>query len=249
MKQKWLNKSFVFKVMNMPLFYEKKQLVTPGDFLAEGNYIAGENTYKDDDKIYASRVGLVDYDARKIHVVALKAFYVPSVGDTVIGKIVEVGTGGWAVDINAPYLAMLRAADVLDRPFGFRTSDLPSIFDVGDLLITKIIAYDRTRDPLLTVREPGLGKIMRGQLVKVTPTKIPRVIGRKGSMISMIKKETTCQITIGQNGLILINGKTPEDERLAVMALHKIEEESHTSGLTDHVTEMLKKKKEGVEHA
>jgi len=249
LKQKWLNKSFIFEVMNVTLFYERKQLVTPGDLLAEGDYLAGENTYRDNDKIYASIVGLVDYDVRKIHVVALKAFYVPSVEDIVIGKIVEVGTGGWTVDINAPYPAMLRASDVLDRPFKPRTSDLPSIFDVGDLVIAKILAYDRTRDPLLTVSEPGLGKIMRGQLVEITPTKIPRVIGRKGSMISMIKKETACQITIGQNGLILISGKTPEDERLAVMALHKIEEESHTSGLTDRVTEMLRKEKEGVEHA
>ncbi len=232
----------------MPLFYESRQLVTPGDLLAEDNYTAGDNTYKDDDKIYASRVGLVDFEARRVHVVALKAFYVPYVGDTVIGKVVEVTTGGWIVDINAPYFAMLRASDVLDRPFKPETSDLPSIFDVGDLVITKIVACDRTRDPLLTVREPGLGKIMRGQLVEITPTKIPRAIGRKGSMVSMIKRETGCQITIGQNGLILISGKTPEDERLAVMALHRIEEESHTSGLTDRVTEMLRKEKEGVEH-
>ena len=233
----------------MPLFYEKRQLVTPGDLLAEDDYVAGDNTYKDDGKIYASRIGLVDYEARKVHVVALKAFYVPYVEDTVIGKVAEVTTGGWIVDINAPYFAMLRASDVMDRPFKPETSDLPSIFDVGDLIIAKVVDYDRTRDPLLTVREPGLGKIMRGQLVEITTTKIPRVIGRQGSMVSMIKRETGCQITIGQNGLILISGKTPEDERLAVMALHKIEEESHTSGLTDRVTEMLRKEKEGVEHA
>jgi exosome complex component RRP4 len=232
----------------MPLFYEKRQLVTPGDLLAEDDYVAGDNTYKDDGKIYASRIGLVDYEARKVHVVALKAFYVPYVGDTVIGTVVEVTTGGWIVDINAPYFAMLRASDVVDRPFKPQTSDLPSIFDVGDLIIAQVVAYDRSRDPLLTVREPGLGKIMRGQLVEITTTKIPRVIGRKGSMVGTIKRETGCQITIGQNGLILISGKTPEDERLAVMALHKIEEESHTSGLTDRVTEMLRKEKEGVEH-
>jgi exosome complex component RRP4 len=232
----------------MPLFYEKRQLVTPGDLLAEDGYIAGDNTYKDDGKIYASRVGLVDYEARKVHVVALRAFYVPYVGDTVIGKVVEVTTGGWLLDINAPYFAMLRASDVMDRPFKPQTSDLPSIFDIGDLIIAQVVAYDRSRDPLLTIREPGLGKIMRGQLVKITTTKIPRVIGRKGSMVSMIKRETGCQITIGQNGLILISGKTPEDEQLAIMALHKIEEESHTSGLTDRVTEMLRKKKEGVKN-
>jgi len=238
----------MFEVINMPLFYEKRQLVTPGDLLAEDNYIAGENTYNDNGKIYASRIGLVDYEGRRVHVVALKSFYVPSVGDTVIGKVVEVTTGGWIIDIGAPYFAMLRASDVIDRPFKPQTSDLPSIFDVGDVIIANVVAYDRTRDPLLTVREPGLGKIMRGQLVEVTPTKIPRIIGRKGSMVSMIKKETGCQITIGQNGLILIIGKTLEDERLAVLALHKIEEESHTSGLTDRVTEMLRKKKEGVKN-
>ena len=232
----------------MPLFYEKRQLVTPGDLLAEDNYEAGENTYNDNGKIYASRIGLVDYEGRRVHVVALKSFYVPSVGDTVIGKVVEVTTGGWMLDIGAPYFAMLRASDVIDRPFKPQISDLPSIFDVGDIIIANVVAYDRTRDPLLTVREPGLGKIMRGELVEVTPTKIPRIIGRKGSMVSMIKRETGCQITIGQNGLILISGKTLEDERLAVLALHKIEEESHTSGLTDRVTEMLRKRKEGVEN-
>ena len=232
----------------MPVFYEKKELVTPGDLLAEGNYVTGDNTYKEDDKIYATRVGLVDYKARKVFVVALRAFYLPSFADVVIGKVTEVGTGGWMVDINAPYPAMLRASDVLDRPFRPRKSDLPSLFDVGDVIIAKIVTYDRTRPPLLTVREPGLGKIMRGQLVGITPTKIPRVIGRKGSMVSMIKKETECQITIGQNGLILINGKTPEDEQLAIMAIRKIEEEAHISGLTDRITEMIRKEKESGKH-
>jgi len=228
----------------LPTYFENKQLVVPGDLIAEGKYGAGDSTYKDDDKIYAARVGLVTLEDQTIHVVALKAFYVPSVGDTVIGKIVEVGISAWMVDINAPYVAVLRASDVLDRPFNPRKDELPAIFDVNDLLIAKIVAYDRTQDPLLSVREPGLGKISRGQIVEITPTKIPRVIGRKGSMISMIKKETGCQITIGQNGLILISGKTPEDERLAVMAVHKIEQESHTSGLTDRVSEMIRKERE-----
>jgi exosome complex component RRP4 len=106
------------------------------------------------------------------------------------------------------------------------------------------VSYDRTRDPLLTVREPGLGKVTKGQIVEVTPTKIPRIIGRKGSMIGMIKRETGCHILLGQNGLALVSGKTPDDERLAVMAIRKVEDESHTSGLTDRVLQMLKNEKE-----
>ncbi|MFQ5758664.1 MAG: exosome complex RNA-binding protein Rrp4 [Candidatus Bathyarchaeia archaeon] len=232
----------------MPTFYESRQLVTPGDLLAEGNYIGGDNTYKEDDKIYATRVGLVNYEHQEIHVTALRAFYVPCVGDTVIGKVAEVGVGGWMVDINAPYLAVLRASDVLDRPFRPQRNDLPSIFDAGDLLIAKIVAYDRTRDPLLTVREPGLGKVTHGLVAEVTPTKIPRVIGRKGSMVNMLKRETECRITIGQNGLVLINGKTLEDEQIAAMAIRKIEKEAHISGLTDRVTEMVRREKGGVKN-
>jgi len=179
------------------LHFEKRALVTPGDLLAEGDYVAGENTYKEDDKIYATRIGLFNYDNRKVHVVALKAFYIPSPGDLVIGKVVDIGLKGWTVDINSPYMALLRASD-------------------------------------------GLGKIREGRIIKVTPTKIPRVIGKKGSMINLIKRQTGCQIVIGQNGVILVRGRDLEKVNLAVEAIMKIEDEAHTTGLTDRINEMLK---------
>ncbi|MDI6805809.1 MAG: exosome complex RNA-binding protein Rrp4 [Candidatus Bathyarchaeia archaeon] len=227
----------------MPTFFENRQLVTPGDLIAEGDYIAGENTYAEDKKIYATRIGIVEYENKKVNVVALKAFYIPRVGDIVIGTVVEVGFNGWTVDINAPYQAILRASDVLSRPFKPQQDELSQFLDIGDLIVAKITAYDRAHDPHLTVGEPGLGKITRGQIIRITPTKIPRVIGRKGSMISVIKKETNCQIILGLNGVILITGKSLEDEELAMMAIYKIEEESHTSGLTDRITQMLKEEK------
>jgi exosome complex component RRP4 len=79
--------------------------------------------------------------------------------------------------------------------------------------------------------------------MRVTPTKIPRVIGKKGSMISMIKQETGCQIILGVNGVVLVTGKNLADEELAMMAIQKIEAESHTSGLTDRITQLLKEAK------
>ena len=234
--------------MNLPTFYERKQIVTPGDLLAENDYVAGDNTYKENGKIYATRVGLVDYDNRRVSVVALKAFYVPYIGDLVIGKVTDVTLGVWLIDIKAPYPAVLRASDALNRPFKPQRDELSSVFDRGDVVIAKIVAYDRTRDPLLTVNDVGLGKVKRGQIIEVTPTKIPRVIGRQGSMITMLNKETGCQITVGQNGVILVSGKSVEDEQLAVRAIRKIEEEAHTSGLTDRITEMIKNEKRGVEN-
>jgi exosome complex component RRP4 len=231
----------------MPIFFEKKQLVTPGELLAEGDYLAGENTYLEQGKIFADRIGLVDTDNKKVNVVALRAFYLPKVGDIIIGTVSEVGFNGWTIDIKSPYTALLRASDVLSRPFKPQNDELSAVLNAGDLIVAKIASYDRAHDPQLTVGEPGLGKITRGQILHVTPTKIPRIIGRKGSMISMIKQETNCQIILGLNGVILVTGKTPEDEDLAITAIRKIEEESHTSGLTDRITQLLKEQKGNVE--
>jgi exosome complex component RRP4 len=227
----------------MPTFFEKKQLVTPGELLAEGDYLAGENTYKEANKVYANRIGLVDVDNKKVNVVALRAFYLPKVGDIVIGTVTEVGFNGWTIDIKAPYSALLRASEVLSRQFKPQADELSQVLNSGDLIVAKIASYDRSHDPQLTVGEPGLGKITRGQILQVTPTKIPRVIGKKGSMISMIKQETECQIILGVNGVILVTGKSREDEDLAMMAITKIEAESHTSGLTDRITQLLKEEK------
>jgi exosome complex component RRP4 len=227
----------------MPTFFEAKQLVTPGELLAEGEYQAGENTYLEGGKVFASRIGLVDCDNKKVNVVALRAFYAPKVGDIIIGSVKEVGFNGWTIDIKGPYEAMLRASDVLSRPFKPQNDELSQVLDAGDLIVAKIASYDRAHDPQLTVGEPGLGKITRGQIMRITPTKIPRVIGRKGSMISMIKQETGCQIILGLNGVILVTGKTPGDEELAMAVIKKIDEESHTTGLTDRITQLLKDEK------
>lgn len=231
----------------MPTFFEEKQLVTPGELLAEGDYQAGENTYLENGKIFSTKIGLADCDNKKVNVVALRAFYAPKVGDVVIGSVMEVGFNGWTIDIKAPYTALLRASEVLNRPFKPQNDELSQVLDAGDLIVAKIASYDRAHDPQLTVGEPGLGKITRGQIMRVTPTKIPRVIGRKGSMISMIKQETGCQIILGLNGVVLVTGKNPADEELAMAAIKKIEDESHTTGLTDRITQLLKDEKAKLE--
>ena len=231
----------------MPIFFEKKQLVTPGELLAEGEYLPGENTYLEGNKVYAQRIGLVDAENKKVNVVALRAFYVPKTGDIVIGTVIEVGFNGWTVDIKSPYTALLRASDVLARPFKPQNDELSQVLNAGDLIVAKIASYDRAHDPQLTVSEPGLGKITRGQIMRVTPTKIPRVIGKKGSMISAIKQATGCQIILGVNGVVLVTGKTIADEELAMMAIQKIEAESHTTGLTDRITQLLKDEKSKLE--
>jgi exosome complex component RRP4 len=90
------------------------------------------------------------------------------------------------------------------------------------------------------MKGPGLRKLIGGRIISVNPYKVPRIIGKMGSMVNLIKDHTKCIITVGQNGLIWINGE-PKNELIAVNTIRKIEREAHTSGLTDKIKEYLEK--------
>ena len=225
----------------MTVFAEKKQLVAPGELLAEGSYFPGENTYREANKVYASRVGLAELVANKLMVVPLRGCYIPRVDDFVIGRVTDIAMSGWMVDISAPYPALLPLSETPASRSMTARKDLTRIFNVGDLVMAEVIAFDRTRDPLLTVRGRGLGRVESGRVVHVSPAKIPRLIGRKGSMISLLKKETDCEIIVGQNGTVLVSGRQPKNEQTAVAAMFMIEREAHTRGLTDRVSDMMRR--------
>ena len=226
----------------MVLVAEPKNVVAPGELLAEGDHLLGDNAYRIGTKIYSDCIGIVEIDGNRVFVVPLKGGYIPRPGDLVGGRIVDIGLSGWSVDIRAPYEAMLPASET-PGPRGPRRRDLTETFEVGDMLTAEVLAFDRTRDPLLTVKGPGLGKVSTGRVVEISAAKIPRLIGRKGSMISLLKKETDCQITVGQNGVVMVWGKSPESEKVAVEAIYMIEREAHTRGLTDRVRELIAKSK------
>ncbi len=221
------------------IMFEKRQLVLPGDLIAKGDYIAGENVYKVKDRLYAQKIGLIDFDGKKVYIIPLKGRYIPKVGDIVIGQITDIGVGSWIVDINSPYSATLLASDVTGKPFSPKTESLTKILNIGDVIIGKITAFDRTKNPSLTVKGPGLGKVSDGIIVDITPTKIPRLIGKRSSMLNTLKEETGCDIVVGQNGKILIRGKNFKMVELLVKAIRMVDEQAHTTGLTDRVKAFL----------
>lgn len=229
----------------MTIMVEKRELVTPGTLLAEGSYVLGENTFLEDGKIYAARIGLFNTAGRVVSVVALRGVYVPQVGDEVIGKVVDVGLYSWLMDIAAPYPGVIHASDVFDRSYNPQKDALSEVFDVGDYVLAQVVSFDRTKDPTLTTRGRGFGKISHGHIIEIVPAKLPRLIGKKGSMVNMLKQETGCQILIGQNGRVLVSGRNREDEALAILAIRKIEAEAHTRGLTDRVRILFEEKKKG----
>jgi exosome complex component RRP4 len=225
--------------------YKDRDLVLPGDVLYEGRIRTGENTFRSQEVVFATRIGLVTYSQDNVYVVALESRYNPLVNDLVIGEVIDIELGEWIINIGAQSDASLSVPDAVDRPF--RTDFIMTrILDVGDTVIAKIVDIDRRRTPILSILGPGLGRAYEGFILKITPSKIPRLIGKKGSMINMIIKETGCRVTIGQNGNILVSGPNREREEMVVKVIEKIEQEAHISGLTNRTQEYLKKLKENL---
>jgi len=222
------------------LIVKEKEIVVPGNDLAEGmDYLPGNGTYRDNDKIVAYRVGLVNVDGRAIKIIPLSGQYIPKKGDTIIGKVIDVTINGWRVDLNCAYSAMLSMKDATTQYIA-RGSDLTKYYDIGDWIVATIVNVTSQKLIDLTMKGPGLRKLVNGRIITVNTNKVPRIIGKQGSMVTMIKQHTNSRITVGQNGVIWIEGE-PKDEILVVKTIKKIEKESHISGLTENVELFLKK--------
>ena len=218
---------------------EKKRHVIPGEVIVSGPYRAEQNTVMEGDKILATTIGLSDIHDGSVKVIPLSGGYYPKDDDLVIGKIISHSAMSWEVDINSCYSGMLPATDVFGRDFSSSSDDLTSKLDKGDLIVTRIVNSDKTRDPLLTISGRELGKIDSGELVYISPSKVARLIGKRGSMIQMIESGTNAQITIGQNGLVVVSCEDSDGLLKAIKAIDLVEEKAHVANLTDQISEML----------
>lgn len=214
-------------------------VVVPGEIMAPGNYRAGENTVKVDGSIVSTRVGILRRGPGVVSVIPLKGFYIPRIGDLVVGVVCDVSYNMWKVDINCPYFGVLPATDVFGRRFDPTRDDPLREFGIGTVLRAKIVAFDRSQDPLLTVRGPELGKVEFGFLVNVNPSKIARLIGRGGSMLSKIQQASSSRVTVGQNGMVILTTTDPAKRDRLIRAIKLIEEEAHTYGLTEKVVDLI----------
>jgi len=228
----------------MPIMFKERDIVVPGDIVADGDFKAGEGTFLDGNRLIANVVGLVNINGKSIYITSLQGTYRPREGDIVIGQVVDSSLRTWKVDICAPWSAVLPLSNAVSRRYDSNKSDPQSIFRVGEYILARVISFDRIQGPTLTVLERGLGRLTRGRVVNMLPSKIPRLVGRKQSMIDMIENETGARVEIGQNGVIWINAPTLEDEILVERVTAMIERESHTTGLTDRVRDFILNEKQ-----
>jgi len=216
---------------------ERKQVI-PGDVIARGNHRYGNYVEKRGDDYIALRVGLAEVSHEGIKLNPLTGPYLPRAEDQVIGKVVDINGFGWVVDINSCFDGFLPASFVFGREFSPATHDLSSKFKVGDVIGARIESFDRSRDPQLSIRGHGYGKIPEGEIIKMSPTRVPRLIGRRGSMINLISEKTGCDVQVGQNGVIVIVGPS-EGIVKTVNVIKMIDRETQGAKLMAKVEEYL----------
>ncbi|HKT22531.1 MAG TPA: exosome complex RNA-binding protein Rrp4 [Nitrososphaerales archaeon] len=212
---------------------ERKQVI-PGDVIARGNFRYGSYVEKRGDEYIALRVGLAEVGSDGVKLNPLTGPYLPRADDEVIGKVVDINGFGWVIDINSCFDGFLPASFVFGREFSPATHDLSGKFGVGDIIGCRIESFERSRDPQLSIRGHGYGKIDSGEIVKIAPTKVPRLIGRRGAMINLISEKTGSDIRVGQNGVVVVNG-SPEGVVRAVKAVKMVDEEAHAADLMNRV--------------
>ena len=220
------------------LIAQEKSTVVPGEELAEGmDFLPGFGAYRSKDHIVASRLGMFNVENRTLKVTPLSGRYMPLKGDVIIGKVIDIFFSGWRIETNCAYPAMLSLKDAT-ADYISKGADLTRFFNIGDYVVCKVINVTSQKLIDLTAKGPGLHKLHGGRVIEISTNKVPRLIGQAGSMVTMIKQETNCNIIVGQNGLVWIDGE-PQAEYLAVQAIRKIEDEAHIPGLTDRVKALL----------
>lgn len=215
------------------LLVKHKELVVPGTVLADKDYRPSEGAHMQNLRVIASTMGFVNIYKNEIRVVGFEGVYEPTVGDVIIGIVEDIGNNCWFIDTNSPYSALLSASDVKkDQEY---VENLKDILAPGEIIVTKIISKDYNKQIKVTTNEEDLGKA-DGYLIHISPKKVARVIGKRGSMIFNLKTYTGSNYIVGKNGRILIQGgNIPK----SVSMLKFIERWAHTSGLTTRVKTML----------
>jgi len=215
----------------------ERKLVITGELLGKGK--AGHGAYEENGSVFSKYIGLAEQRGDIFIVIPLGGVYNPKRGDGVIGKIEEIIASKWFIDINSPYEAVLTLSEGVEEFVDLTKADLSKYFDYGDLIFAEIVSVNRQKQILLTMRSRKCRKLRGGRLIKVTPAKVPRIIGKAGSMVEMIKQTTGTQIVVGQNGIVWVRG---DNEDIAAEAVLIIEEKSHLHGLTDHMKNMLEER-------
>ncbi len=196
-----------------------KKIILPGEKIADGR-INAPNTYSDGSATYAAVIGMVGSDG---HYIPLENRYKATINDVIIGFVTDVIHAGYRIDLNLPQEGFIP------------TRNIKLNLQLGDFVICKVKSVNEVGDV-------DLGEVRRlpkGKIIDFPPAKVPRLIGRKSSMLFLLRDFAGGDIMVGNNGYVWISDKS--NIPLLLKAIKQIEAKAHKSGLTDEIANLLSK--------
>jgi len=198
-----------------------KRIVIPGEMVSDQRKRLGSNVFVADGKIYSKVIGITEESDEKASVVPLEGKYFPQQDDVVIGVVSRVVFAGYGVNINSFVESFIPKSAMRD--------DLR----LGDLVSSKISYVNE-------LREAELGfprKMFGGEVIEVTPVRTPRLIGKNGSMLELLRQGTGSEIVVGKNGRVWARNGNTEILRKVVKFIN---DNSYKSNLTSSVEAFFK---------
>jgi exosome complex component RRP4 len=214
------------------------QFVLPGDIIVTGNYQPEQNVILEGDRLMSTAIGFSEIKDDLVTVTPLTGLYTPKTDDLVVGKIVSHNALSWEVNINSYYPGILTAFDIFGKDYSASRDDLSLKLNTGDIILARI-ANVNSRDPLITITGENLGKIDSGELVKISPAKIPRLTEKNGSLIETIEGSTNATITVGQNGLIILKCDNSAGLKKAIASVKMIGMIQYEVNIEDKIQNIL----------
>jgi len=203
---------------------QQKKIVIPGDLVTDGRKSIGQHVFVENGKVYADALGITYPESSTAYVVPLHGKYLPVRDDLIIGIIAGETFNSYIVDINSIYRSFVSKDDVryeLKR---------------GGVISAIIMSVNE-------INEAGLEDIRvfyGGEVIEVSPAKVPRIIGKNGSMLKVLMDGSGSNLIVGRNGWVWAKGGNVP---LFIEAVELIESESHLSNLTNRIDAFLKEKK------
>jgi len=213
----------------------QSQFVLPGDVIVTGDYKPEHNVVLEGNKLMSTAIGFSEIKDNLVTVTPLTGLYTPKTDELVIGKIVSHNALSWQVDINSYYSGILTASDIFGKDYSPSRDDLSLKLKTGDIVLARIINVN-SRDPLVTIIGENLGKIDSGELIKISPTKVPHITK---SMIQTIEASTNATITVGQNGLIILKSDNPTGLKKAIASIKMIGMTHSNTNLEEKIQNIL----------
>lgn len=217
---------------------KENEKVVPGQILATGEkFIPSSMCIRIEDKIVSTVVGTVTIKDNVIKVKSTSNNYTPEIGDKILGTVISMNNYGWKVNIGKSIVEL----DLRDASTSFiESGKMNKFLNVGDLVYAEITRKHRDNFKISTKNKP-FRKLIPGKIIKIKQTSIPRIIGKSGSMINMIKEESNSNVVVGQNCQVYVHNDNIEDIFKVQEAVKLIESDAKTSGLTEKIKEMLNK--------